>query len=229
MTEKYLLIGGSRGIGAAAAKHLVESGHDIVSVSRTPSEYGTWLKADVSNAGGIETIAEAIGDDRLDALLYLGGIWENGAFTDDYEFLQSSDDETRNVISVNLIAPIELLKTLKKNLKKSENPRAIFIGSLSGLENSATPEVANTASKFGLRGAVEAMRLSFSIEGIALTVINPDNVETDEVIADIAEGKFAPQIPIPLSDLIAAIDCALSMSPASEIRILDIAQRYPGN
>ena len=101
----------------------------------------------------------------------------------------------------------------------------VAIGSLSGLENAASPEVTNTASKFGLRGAMEAMRLSLGGQGIGFTAINPGNVATEEVEADIASGAFGPQVPIPLADLVAAVDCVLAMSPATEIRQLDIGQR----
>jgi len=226
--ETYLLIGGSRGIGAAVAAHLADKGKTLFSVSRTPSAHGTWIEADVSSAKGLVKVIDEIGDQKLDGLLYLGGIWENGAFTDDYDFFQSPDEETRRVLAVNLVAPIELVKALSANLKKSDNPRTIYIGALTANPHSASPEVANTASKFGLMGAVEAMRLSLSDQGIAFTVINPGNVATDEVLEDIAEGRFDAQVPIPMSDLIATVDCALAMSAASEIRVLDLAQRHPG-
>lgn len=228
-SETYLLIGGSRGIGAAVAAHLSDRNINLYSVSRSQSHHGTWIEADISTPDGLAKVIKEVGDQKLDGLLYLGGIWEQGAFTSDYDFLKSPDQETRQVLAVNLIAPIELVKALSPNLKKSDNPRTIYIGSLTAHPNTASPEVANTASKFGLMGAIEAMRLSLKDQGIAFTVINPGNVATDEVLEDIAEGRFDAQIPIPMSDLIATVDCALAMSPASEIRVLDLAQRRPGS
>lgn len=223
--QQCIIFGGSRGIGAAYAAHLSARAEQVSVVSRTEPPTGQWIRADLGTPAGIEAVARAVGDQRIDAFLFLGGIWEAGAFTDDYDFSLSPETETRAVLSVNLIAPIELMKVLLPNLKKSDNPRAVFIGSLSGLENSGTREVANTASKFGLRGAAEALRKVLIGQGVAVSVINPGNVETPEVIEDIATGRFEPQVPIPMSDLMTAIDCALAMSPASEIRILDIAQR----
>lgn len=65
--------------------------------------------------------------------------------------------------------------------------------------------------------------------GIASTVINLGGVATAEVEADIAEGRTAPQTPIPLADVAAAVaaavDCALAMSPASEIAEINLVQR----
>jgi 3-oxoacyl-[acyl-carrier protein] reductase len=75
------------------------------------------------------------------------------------------------------------------------------------------PEVANTASKSGLRGAALALHLSLRSRAIAVTLINPDNVATPEVLTDMEEGRFGPQRPIPLSDLCATIDYILHLSP----------------
>lgn len=148
------VIGASRGIGAAVAHHFAQKGDRVVSVSRSQAVAGEWIQADISTPDGILSVANQLGNSSLDALLFMGGVWEDGAFTDNYDFMNSSDRETRHVIAVNTIAPIELTRQLVKNLVKSDNPRAIFIGALSGLDHAATPEVANTASKFGLRGAV---------------------------------------------------------------------------
>lgn len=75
-------------------------------------------------------------------------------------------------------------------MKKSQAPKVIFIGSLSGLDNQASREVANTASKFGLRGAAQALQIELSNTGIGFTVINPGNVATPEVLNDIASNTF---------------------------------------
>jgi NAD(P)-dependent dehydrogenase (short-subunit alcohol dehydrogenase family) len=222
--KRYLIIGASRGIGAAVAKHLAAQGHEIISASRSPGP-GEWIQADVSESKGIETVASAVGGRALDGLLFLGGVWESGAFTSEYKFVRSSEEETRFILSVNLIAPIELSKRLHANLQRSENPRAIFIGALSGLENSATPEVANTASKFGLRGAIQALRLSLAHTGIGFTVINPGNLETEEVLNDIKEGRFPEQFPIPLKDLCGLIDWILALSRHTEVGEVSLIQK----
>ena len=157
--KQILVVGASRGIGAAVAQHFSQKGEIVISVSRSQPSAGEWIQADISTEEGIKSVVDTIGEAQLDALLFMGGVWEEGAFTEQYRFLQSSDQETRYVIAVNTIAPIELTKQLTKNLIKSDNPRAVFIGSLSGLDNAASIEVANTASKFGLRGAAQALRI----------------------------------------------------------------------
>lgn len=223
--KRILVIGASRGIGAAVAQHFAQQGDYVFSVSRNQPIAGEWIQADISTSEGIKSVADAIGEFRLDALLFMGGVWEDGAFTEQYNFMQSSERETRYVIAVNTIAPIELTKQLTKNLVKSDNPRAIFIGSLSGLDNSASVEVANTASKFGLRGAAQALKLALRDYKIGVTVINPGNVATEEVLTDIEEGRFSQQVPISLADLISAIEWILTLSKTVDIGEINMQQK----
>lgn len=223
--KNILVVGASRGIGAAVAEHFYDQGETVYSVSRTAAEAGEWIQADVSTDDGIRKIAEATGSQPVDALLYMGGVWENNAFTTDFDFLASTAEETRFVLSVNLIAPIELTKALANNLTQASNPRAIYIGALSGLDQCATPEVANTASKFGLRGAVQGLRLALKDKRIGFTVINPGNIATEEVLLDIEEGRFLKQTPIPMGDVLSAIEWILSLSAAVEVGEIDLRQK----
>lgn len=220
-----VVVGASRGIGAAVAQHFTQKGDSVFSISRGQSIAGKWIQADISTSEGITSIVSSISESTVDALLFMGGVWENGAFTDQYDFMASSDQETRFVIAVNTIAPIELTKQLAKNLAKSDNPRAIFIGALSGLDNSPTIEVANTASKFGLRGAAQALKLALRDYKIGITVINPSNIATEEVVADIEEGRFTVQVPIPLTDIISSIEWILTLSNAVDIGEINMYQK----
>ncbi|MEM8781061.1 MAG: SDR family oxidoreductase [Cyanobacteria bacterium P01_G01_bin.49] len=223
--KRVLVVGASRGIGASVAQHFKKRGHHVIAVSRTLPVTGEWIQADIATAEGIRAVADAIDDTRIDALLYMGGVWENNAFTHHYDFMTISDEETRYVISVNTIAPIEITRQLANNLAKSDNPRAIFMGSVSGLENCASKEVANTASKFGLRGAVQSLRLALHSHNIGFTVINPGNVATEEVLADINEGRFPLQVPIPIKDLISSIEWILALSSAVDVVEINLQQR----
>ena len=155
----------------------------------------------------------------------MGGVWETNAFTAAFDFRSSPDEETRFVLAVNVIAPIELTKALAQNLSMTDNPRAIYIGALTGLDHSASPEVANTASKFGLRGAVQALRLALAQEKIGLTVMNPGNIATEEVISDIEVGRFPQQVPIPMSDVIETVEWVLARSAAVDISEVNLLQK----
>ncbi|WP_338461058.1 SDR family NAD(P)-dependent oxidoreductase [Synechococcus elongatus IITB7] len=223
MSFKTILVAGaSRGIGLAVAEHLINQCDRLVAVSRTAAPVGEWIQADLSELAGIKTVAQAIGDDSLDALLYMGGTWETHAFTPQYDFESCSDEDIARVIAVNLVAPIRLVKALLPALRRSHNPKIIFMGALSGRDNFPAREVANSASKFGLRGVVHALREELRSQQIGVTVINPGNVGTPEVLADLEAAHLTGGEAIPLSDLMSILDCVLSLSRATCLKEIDM-------
>lgn len=217
-----LVAGASRGIGLAVGEHLASRCDRLLSVSRTEAPIGEWIQADVSQLSGVETVAKVVGEDTLDALLYMGGTWETHAFTRQYRFEDCLDEDITRVIAVNLVAPIRLVKALLPALRRSHNPKIVFMGALSGRDNFPGREVANTASKFGLRGVVHSLREELRSQQISVTVINPGNVGTPEVLADLAAENLLGGEAIPLSDLLAIIDCILALSRATCIKEIDV-------
>ncbi|MFY8149046.1 MAG: SDR family oxidoreductase [Prochlorococcaceae cyanobacterium] len=216
------VIGGSRGIGEAVARHLEAESERVFSISRTISKYSKWIQADVSVLEGVNAVAEAAGQGILDSLLYMGGTWEKDAFTSTYSIASCSDDDIARVLNVNLMAPIRIVKALLPALRKSSNPKIIFMGALSGRDNFPSREVANSASKFGLRGVVHSLREELRPDRISVTVINPGNVGTPEVLSDLAEIGAPATDAIPLEDLLMMIDCVLCLSRQTCIKEIDV-------
>lgn len=223
MSFKTILVAGaSRGIGLAVAENFIARCDRLLAVSRTVAPVGEWVRADLSDLSGIETVAQVIGDNCLDALLYMGGTWETHAFTNQYRFEECSDEDIAQVIAVNLVAPIRLVKALLPAMRRSDNPKIIFMGALSGRDNFSGREVANSASKFGLRGVVHSLREELRSQQIGVTVINPGNVGTPEVLADISANDLTGGEAVPLTDLLSVIDCILSLSRATCIKEIDL-------
>lgn len=226
MKRNLLIIGASRGIGLAVAEFYEAKGDNVISVSRTSSTAGKWIEADISKPDGIKKVLDEISDQAIDALLYMGGAWEQDAFTDKYNFEKSPFTETQSIINVNQIAPIELVKGLLQNLRKADNPRAIFMGATSGLDISITSEVAYSASKFGLRGAVHSLRIGFKNEGIGFTTINPGYVGTKEVLEDIESEESSGLIPIPIEDVVRAVDFVMESCKNTDIGDIALTQKF---
>lgn len=225
MNKNMLVIGSSRGIGAKVAKYFSTLGFNVIGVSRTPSDHCRWVAADISSREGIASVAKAVAHTPIHALIFASGVWEEKGFMDTFNFRETTDQETRHIMAVNLIAPIEITKIITKNLALTDNPRAIYLGALSGRQQHVSSQVAYTASKFGLRGAIQSLRLALEKESIGFTVINPGNVATEEVMMDIETGRFPDQTPIPIADILSTIVFILSISSNVEVGDIDLIQK----
>lgn len=225
MKKNILIIGASRGIGAEVAKYFTKCGFEVIGVSRTYASHCTWMEADISTFEGIQSFITKLGDKPIDTMIFSSGIWETYGFMDSFDFRKTSNKETRSIMEVNVIAPIEITKEISKNMSLASNPRAIYLGALSGTDQCASSQVAYTASKFALRGAIQALHFALKEEGIGFTTINLGNVATEEVLLDIKEGRFGQQIPIPISDIISSIEWVLSLSSAVDISEINLVQR----
>ena len=225
MKQSILVIGASRGIGLEIVKHFSNHEFEVIGVSRTYAPHCTWIEADISTFEGIQSFVTKLGCKPINIMIFSSGTWETYGFMDSFDFRKTSDKETRKIMEVNIIAPIEITKGIAKNMSLSSNPRAIYLGALSGTDQRASSQVAYTASKFALRGAIQALHFALKEEGIGFTTINPANVATEEVLLDIQEGHFAKQIPIPIADIISSIEWIISLSNAVDISEVNLIQR----
>lgn len=229
--KHLLILGASRGLGAAFNLGLPEPGDRVWLVSRTPPALAeadgvrrTWIQADLAAPEAAAAIAQAVAGERLDAVIYNAGIWEASAFGRGYEFERVPPEENARIIAVNLTAAVHCLQKLLPHLRRSENPKLILISSISGVENNPGHEVAYNASKFGLRGAAQALRTHLRAAGVGVTVINPGTIATQEPptlsAAAVAEKYQGREIPLP--DLVALVKCVLSLSRATVVKEIDV-------
>jgi short-subunit dehydrogenase len=216
-----LITGASRGLGDAFSRGIGQPGDTLWLVSRNPCaslqlQDGVtrhWLEADLSSPGVHQQIANSLGA-NLDVVIHNASIWETGAFSSVYRFENVSEAETRNVLEVNLIAPILLTQALLPKLRASSNPKIVLIGSINGLENTAMPEVAYSASKFGLRGLAHALREHLRHERIAVTVVNPGSIAW--------EAASSREDLIPPADIVRLVRAVLETSGRTVVKEIDL-------
>ena len=225
-----LILGASRGLGAAFAGYVPDARDTVWLVSRSrPAALDRddgirrhWVQADLSLETSAADVRAALGETRLDVLLYNAGIWEKGAFGPGYNFEASPLAETQRLLAVNLSSAILCVQALLPNLRQSDNPKIILIGSTSGLENVQDREVAYVASKFGLRGAAYALRESLRADRIAVTCINPGYFVTEIPYERGVEPVLAETSGIPMHDLVALVRCLMTLSRGSCVKEIDM-------
>lgn len=145
---RILIVGASKGLGRALAEGLGQDAEMIIGVSRkaptdlkvAPSCALRWIEADLSDP---EAAAARIADQapaELDAILCNVGVWEDKAFTDDYDFLADSPQQIARLLDINITGTILLLQRLIPRLLGRAKPQLVLTGSTSGLRAAAGPK-----------------------------------------------------------------------------------------
>lgn len=225
--KTYLIFGISKGLGRAITLQLPDPSDVVFGVSRSEPDYLEdnanvyWVPADLSNpVEAANVIKDRIKNTKIDYFIYNVGIWENNAFSDEYDFASSPVEEISCLINTNVTSCILNIQSALDNLKQADNAKIILIGSTWGLDNHNGREVAFSATKFALRGVVHALREQLRPDQIAVSILNlgylataPDNennlgMTTQETNDDL----------IPLSDVIQALRFIISTSKASCVK-----------
>ncbi len=217
-----LILGASRGLGAALVEGLPRMGDRVFGLSRSEPAWRRkksavqrhWIEADLCELGAVQNARREIGKTPIDAMIHVAGIWDEAVFD------AMHDDEIAEILDVDLRAFLAFARGLAPNLRRAAHAKVIAIGSTSGVENSGDmTAVAYSAAKFGLRGACQALRQHFRKDGIAVTCLSPGSIASD-----LAHGESAAALKryrgkrMPVEDIVAMIRCILDLSPAACVK-----------
>ena len=230
--KRMMIVGASRGLGAAFARDLGDPGDELLLVSRTAPDLDAsdgverrWVEADLSRPGASRILARAVGRRALDVLVWSAGIWEKDAFTRRYSFRSQPQADTRRIVEVNLTAALLGVQALLPALRRSRNPKLIVIASLWGREGSQGPEAAFVSTNFARRGLVHALRAELRRYRIPVTAVNPGTIATVE--PPYAAGRQASLRAtqgrmIPMHDLVELLRAVLRTSRATCVKEIDV-------
>jgi len=180
-----LVSGGTKGIGRAVVRDLVDGGFKVAFSARTPAEVKATQEAFSSNGEVLGLVADVRDPEACAAVVEeaasrFGGldVLVNNAGVGRFAPLHEMSLEDWHVqIETNLNGVFYLSRAAVPHLKKSSDAWIINIGSLAG-RNAFAGGSAYNASKFGLRGMTEAMMLDLRYEGIRVSLIMPGSVAT---------------------------------------------------
>ncbi len=227
---RLMVVGASKGLGRAFVEGLCAAEDHVIGVSRArPNDLRLpnsvcldWIEADLADPLEAAMQIERQVPPELDVLIYNLGVWEEAAFTDEYKFLDDSDESIVAILNINITGIILLLKRLIPKLLCTSNPKLILTGSTSGLRQSGRPEVTFGASKFALTGIGDALRESFRDDGLAVTCLQLGYLNTEDGLAvplDEAALRGDGQL-VPVHDVVNIVKTLLNLSGASYVREL---------
>lgn len=182
--KRVLITGGSSGIGMATAQALSNKGAKIIIAARNGEKLESARKnisgiistisADISRLSDIEILTERIEKEQgnIDILINCAGIVHPGKLKD------LSNEQITRQIDINLTGTIMITKTL---LHLMNSPGYIVnISSAAGFVG-IFGYTAYSASKFGVVGFSEALRMELEPEGIGVSVVFPPDTETPQL------------------------------------------------
>ena len=177
-----IVTGGSRGIGFEVSKIFMENGAQVLAVSRDASKLAQaqkelpgllTLAADVSLASDVDRMAAWVKDNwgKLDILINNAGISLGVGLA------EMPDENFESTMRVNVLAPYLCTRRLLPLLLKSDEPRIVNVGSMSGI---VSPLLKGS---YGVsKAALHALSVAFANEfrgKIAINAMCPGWVRTD--------------------------------------------------
>jgi 3-oxoacyl-[acyl-carrier protein] reductase len=191
-----LITGGSRGIGAAIARHLAREGATVAITYTKGKEPADKVVSEIVAAGGKAIALQADAGDPAavtkavdDAAKQLGGLdilVNNAGIAVGGTIDQTSVEDFDRLFAVNVRGTYVAIQAAAKYLK--QGGRIINIGSCLG-ERQAVPGLAPySATKAAVRGLTQGLAREFGPKGITVNNVQPGPIDTD---MNPATGDFA--------------------------------------
>jgi 3-oxoacyl-[acyl-carrier protein] reductase len=180
--NRFLVTGGSQGIGAAIVELARKAGHDVVftgrdeslidAVARKSGAHG--LRADVSvpadNARALRTCMERLGG--VDVLI------NNAAYAYRAEIGALDVDKMKEMFDTNVFGLVDLTNRVVPQMKERASGDIVNIASTSGMKGAATA-TPYAASKWALRGISQCWQAELRPHGIRVVCVCPSEVQTN--------------------------------------------------
>lgn len=176
-----LITGGSSGIGAATARALagagacpLVAGRNLSRLREVASQSGAIpLCVDLAAPDGPEELAAAARAEagRVDMLVSSAGVGWAGEISD------LTGAKASELITVNLLAPIQLARLLVPDMAKHGAGHLVFVSSIAGATG-GRDEAVYAAAKAGLACFAESLSYEMSGHGVGVSVVVPGVVDT---------------------------------------------------
>ncbi len=196
-TPAVLVTGGGRGIGRAIALRFAREGARVAVAARTRSEIeavaveiertggaGLAVEMDVTDLSSVERgVARVLAenDGTLDVLVNNAGVFAI------HPFPELSPATWYRMVATNLTGPFHVTLLALRGLELSSRAHVFNVSSIAG-KRAFPGNVAYCATKYGLRGFSDALRLDLESRRIRVSTLYPS--ATDTTIFDGVPGEW---------------------------------------
>ncbi|MCP1214417.1 SDR family oxidoreductase [Acetobacter okinawensis] len=176
--KSVLVLGGSRGIGAAIVRRFASEGAKVLFTYLSSPVDAEVLAAETgsealrADSGDRDTLIALIGSfGPLDVLVVNSGILGAG------DPLDMPADDIDRLFRINIHAPYHAAVSAARNMP--DGGRIIFIGSANADRMPMSGLAAYSASKSALKGMSKGLARDFGARGITVNVVQPGPTDTD--------------------------------------------------
>lgn len=184
MKKRWLITGGSRGLGLALAEAVLAAGDRAVVTARDPSRlhrlvdrHGSAIRTarlDVTDSAAaacaVQVAKDAFGG--LDVLV------NNAGYGDVASVEDATLDDFRRQIETNLFGTIIMTKAAIPAMRAQRSGHIIQLSSVGG-RIGAPGRAAYSAAKWGVEGFSESLALEMALVGVKVTLVEPGGFRTD--------------------------------------------------
>lgn len=184
MAQRVVLItGGSRGIGAAAARRFAAGGDRVIinycrsqeRAEALAAETGGWaVQADVSDPEQVRKMVDNVLDKfcQLDILICNAGIAQQKLFGD------LTDEDWRRMFAVNVDGMFYTIRAALPHFIHRKEGRILTVSSMWG-QVGGSCEVAYSAAKAAVIGMTKALAKELGPSGITVNCVSPGVINTE--------------------------------------------------
>ena len=180
--KKILITGASSGIGRSAAISCSRLGAQVFVTGRNEERLTETMRM-MDGAGHEMRICDLGKTDEIlelvESLPEIQGLVNNAGFTKAKPISFINDEDLKNVLDVNTIAPIMLLKFLLKKKKIKSGSSVVFTSSIAALGKTVVGNGIYTCSKGAISSFIACAALEMAQKGIRVNAVCPGMVETN--------------------------------------------------
>jgi NAD(P)-dependent dehydrogenase (short-subunit alcohol dehydrogenase family) len=183
-TKVWFITGAGRGMGADFGRAVLAAGHQLVATGRNVERLSTLLgpsgdllavKLDVTRPSDATAAVQAAvyRFGRIDVLVNNAASFYAGFFE------ELTPEQIERQLTTSLVGPMNVTRAVLPVMRRQRAGHVISISSSAGLAAGGDVVSAYAASKFGLEGWMEALRVEVAPFGIHTTIVNPGFFRTE--------------------------------------------------